>query len=164
VLNITDFINNLKSFEIKSLIDIRANPMPVDYPEYDRGHLHQFCENNNISYHWAGRQLGESVATNKSSQHEALLDKSMRDYADFMATKGFQIAAAQIMNMAYRGKVAVFSKMSDMENNFRFLLADYLVLQGLQVSHILSTNDVREHYLHKNARRESVELIYDNID
>jgi uncharacterized protein (DUF488 family) len=164
VIDINTFFYALEFYGINSLIDIRANPMPTDYPEFDRGHVHQFCENKEISYHWAGRQLGDFVEGREGSKHEGLLDIKLRAYADYMGTQIFQFAAAQIINMAGRGAVALFSESVQPDNDFRLLLSDYLLLQGLQVKHIISVNEVREHLLHKNARRESVELIYDNIN
>jgi len=161
IINLNDFFNCLKYYEIKSFIDIRINPMPQHYPEYDRGHLHQFCENNNIIYHWAGTQLGNFYETNKKSRHERLIDKPLRAYADYMETTNFKIAATQIINMAKKGRLVLFSDSIYPENNFRILLSDYLLLQGIQVTHIISINEIREHLLHKNARRESMELVYD---
>lgn len=97
------------------------------------------------------------------SQHEGLNNESLRAYADFMETRKFQIAAAQIINMAQQGSLALYSESLLPENTFRVLLSDYLLLQGIQVNLIISANEVREYLLHKNARRESIELIYDKI-
>jgi len=163
IINTKDFFDTLDYYDIKSLIDIRLNPMPTNYPEFDRGHLHQMCENKNISYHWAGRQLGNSSDNDDHSRHHGLEDVSWQSYADYMGTHKFQTAATQIINMAKQDKIVLFSKTKQPENSFRFLLSDYLLLQGCQVTHIISVHEVREHLLHKNARRESVELVYDNI-
>ncbi len=160
--NINTFFYTLEHYGINSLIDIRANPMPTDYPEFDRGHLHQHCEDNSINYHWAGRQLGNRIENHLASKHEALLDDDLRAYADYMGTHHFKVAATQIINMAGNGKLALFSESVQPYANFRCLLSDYLLLQGVQVNHIITVDNVREHLLHKNARRESFELIYDN--
>lgn len=163
ITNVNEIFDYLNFYGVQCLIDIRANPMPTDYPEFNRGHLHQYCEDKNITYHWAGQQLGNDHGIGKNSRHEALIDKFLRDYADYMETRKFQIAAAQIINMAKQTRLALFSDLLQLENNFRLLLSDYLLLQGLQVTHIITNNETREHLLHKNARRESIELIYDNI-
>jgi len=161
VISINDFFDSLIFYGIKSLIDIRSNPMPTDYPEFDRGHVHQYCEDKNITYHWAGRQLGNSIVGNEQSQHHSLLDPLSQAYADYMETRNFKIAASQIINMARLDNSALFSEMFLPEYDFRYLLSDYLLLQGLQVSHIISINETREHMLHKKARRESLALVYD---
>ncbi|MFV2061041.1 MAG: DUF488 family protein [Gammaproteobacteria bacterium] len=162
--DINAFIYSLEFYGITSLIDIRPDPMPTDFPEFDRGHLHQSCEDKDIVYHWAGLQLGNSVNSLEVSKHDALQDINLRAYADYMGTRNFQIAAAQVINMARLGTVALFSELIEPEKNFRVLLSDYLLLQGMQVNHIISVDDLREHLLHKCARRESVELIYDKLD
>ncbi|VAW91141.1 hypothetical protein MNBD_GAMMA22-2644 [hydrothermal vent metagenome] len=151
-------------YGIKSLIDVRADAMPSDYPEYDREHLYQHCEQHKIVYHWAGRQLGNSINGSKRSHHCALDDVILRSYADYMTSHKFQIAATQIINMAQQGTIAIFSQNALPLIDFRFLLADYLLLQGIQIIHILAVDELRDHLLHKNARRESTELIYDNLD
>jgi len=43
------------------------------------------------------------------------------------------------------------------------LIADYLILQGVQVENIDSVGNTSEHFLSVNARRESAELIYDRV-
>ncbi len=163
VLAINTFFECLAFYDVKSLIDIRADAMPQDYPEYDREHLFQYCEKNDITYHWAGHQLGNTKQGSEHSLHKALDDTSLRAYADYMATGKFQIAATQIITMANQGSVAIFSKSVVPTIDFRFLLADYLLLQGIQVTHITAVDETSEHLLHKNARRESIELIYDHI-
>ncbi len=163
VLSINTFFECLAFYDVKSLIDIRADAMPQDFPEYDREHLFRHCKKNNITYHWAGQQLGNTKQGSKHSLHNALDDATLRAYADYMATYQFQIAATQVINMAKQGSVAIFSKSVVPTIDFRFLLADYLVLQGIQVSHITSIDETFDHLLHKNARRESIELIYDHV-
>lgn len=43
----------------------------------------------------------------------------------------------------------------------RSLIADYLVLQGMRVLHLIDPGETREHLFSSEARRESAALIYD---
>ena len=43
----------------------------------------------------------------------------------------------------------------------RSLIADYLVLKGVNVVHLIEAEDTREHLLNPHARTESGKLVYD---
>ena len=43
----------------------------------------------------------------------------------------------------------------------RSLIADYLVLKGVNVVHLIEAGDAREHLLNPHARTESGKLVYD---
>jgi uncharacterized protein (DUF488 family) len=43
----------------------------------------------------------------------------------------------------------------------RSCIADYLILQGMQVVHLIGPGESHEHLLSPQARRESAALIYD---
>jgi uncharacterized protein (DUF488 family) len=45
----------------------------------------------------------------------------------------------------------------------RSLLSDYLILGGASVQHLIEADRAVDHLLHENARRESVELVYDRL-
>ena len=85
----------------------------------------------------------------------------MRGYADYMDTEDFQQAAAQLINLAARAPTALLCAERLAEHCHRSLLADYLVLKGVQVIHLVSNEESHEHNLSSTARLESIRLIYD---
>ncbi len=73
----------------------------------------------------------------------------------------FARAASQLLKLASQSSTVMMCAEMNPEECHRRLLADYLLLQGATVIHLLGNGEQREHVLHPQARRESAALIYD---
>ena len=155
-----EFVSLLSEQAVRSLVDVRAQPYSSRFPHFSMEPLREAMQSIDIVYHWAGRQLGGHRAATADSKHRAL-EGGMRAYADYMETEPFLKAAAQLVNMASRSTTAIMCAERKPENCHRRLIADYLVLQGVQVIHLIGRGDSRVHHLSVEARRESAQLIYD---
>lgn len=151
----------LQAQAVTTLIDIRAQPQSRRYPHFSMDELRAGLEQAGIVYHWAGRQLGGRRKTVAGSPHTALQDEAMRAYADHMATEEFRRGVSQLTHLAQQAVTAVMCAEKLPEHCHRALLADYLVLQGMEVIHIIDDGEIHEHHLGPHARRESAQLIYD---
>ena len=89
------------------------------------------------------------------------LEAELRGYADYMETDSFRRAASQLITMASEAPTTILCAERLPEHCHRRLIADYLVLQGLRVIHLIDPGEVREHVLSAEARRESAQLVYD---
>ena len=85
----------------------------------------------------------------------------MRAYADHMATEEFRRGVNQLVQLAQHAPTVIMCAEKHPEHCHRALLADYLVLQGIDVIHIVDDTEIRQHHLSPFARRESAQLIYD---
>ena len=159
--SLEEFLDLLDETGINSLIDARAYPYSKRYPHFNEDSLRQAMEQSGKIYHWVGRQLGGNRQVAEGSPHIALKDEGLQAYADYMGTDDFQVAVMQLINMASHERIAVMCAERSPENCHRSLIADYLVLQGVCVMHLISEVEAKEHYLSGFARRESSELIYD---
>jgi len=159
--SIEDFIALLQGQGISTLIDIRAQPQSRRYPHFSMDDLRLVLDDAGIIYHWAGRQLGGMRKHLPGSPHIALQDESLRAYADHMGSEGFARGVIQLIQLAQQSTTAMMCAEKLPEQCHRSLLSDYLLLQGVEVSHIIDDMQLREHYLSPLARRESVQLIYD---
>lgn len=157
-----ELLSLLDSQAIRTLVDIRAHPQSGRFPHFSEAALRAACEERGLTYHWAGRQLGGQRPAAAGSRHQAL-DEGLRGFADYMDSEPFPRAAAQIRNLADRGATAVLCAERDPLFCHRSLLSDYLLLQGVEVLHLIGPGEVREHQLRPEARRESAELIYDRV-
>jgi uncharacterized protein (DUF488 family) len=157
---IEELIAILTQAGIKTLVDVRAQPRSARHPQFNDDVLRAACERAGIAYHWAGRQLGGMRAPRAGSPHVAL-GEEVRGFADHMGTEAFKKAAAQLLGMAGRAPTAMLCAERDPQHCHRALIADYLLLQGARVLHLIEAGDMREHLLSAPARRESAELIYD---
>lgn len=156
-----DTLELLKLNEIEILVDIRAQPRSVQFPHFNQAELRESLDNADITYHWAGKQLGGQRKSQQGSAHMALADEHLRGFADYMQTSIFDRAATQLINMTRHVSAVILCAEQDPGLCHRSLIADYLVLQGITVLHITDT-EVKEHYLRSEARKESAELIYDH--
>ena len=78
-----------------------------------------------------------------------------------MGTEIFQRAVTQVLNLAARGPTVMLCAERDPQQCHRALIADYLILQGVRVVHLVEPGESREHLLSPQARRESAALVYD---
>ncbi len=145
---------------IETLVDVRAMPRSKRNPQFDEEVLRSACEQAGVIYHQAGRQLGGLRTALPDSPHVAL-DPALRGFADHMETEGFRKAAAQLAAMAAKNPTAVLCAECDPAHCHRGLIADYLILRGVQVVHLIAPGEQREHLLSPAARRESAALVYD---
>jgi uncharacterized protein (DUF488 family) len=155
-----ELVELLERHGITALVDVRAQPHSSRYPQFAADSLRRTLDLVAIVYHWAGRQMGGRRASQAGSQHFAL-EARLRGYADYMETDSFGRAATQLVNMATRAPTAILCAERLPEHCHRRLIADYLMLQGLRVIHLIDLDEAREHVLSAEARRESAQLVYD---
>jgi uncharacterized protein (DUF488 family) len=150
----------LREAGVATLVDVRARPGSTRHPQFDQTALRMAVEEAGMTYHWAGRQLGGLRAGRPGSVHRAL-PEGLRGFADYMDSEEFKRAAQQLIHMLTREPLAILCAERDPLHCHRSLIADYLVLQGVQVSHLLAPGQHAAHGLRPEARRESSTLIYD---
>jgi uncharacterized protein (DUF488 family) len=150
----------LQQAGIVTLVDVRAHPQSRRHPQFGSESLRNALEAAGLTYHWAGRHLGGMRPARPGSPHIAL-EEGLRGYADHMDTPAFQTAAAQLSRLAAQAPTAMLCAERLPEHCHRSLIADYLTLQGLRVRHLIDPDEICEHQLRPQARRESVPLIYD---
>ncbi len=158
--SLDDFIALLWGAGIQVLVDVRAQPHSSRYPQFSTDPLRAAMEQEGIQYHWAGRQLGGHRPLQAGSRHIAL-GEEVRGYADYMESAAFHTAAMQLIKMAGKSPTAILCAERRPEDCHRRLIADYLLLQGARVVHLIQPGEQHEHVLSPEVRRESAELVYD---
>ena len=150
----------LDSAEIKTLVDVRAFPQSKRNPHFDRALLQTAIEESKRIYHWAGRQLGGFREPSPDSPNIAI-DPALRGYADHTRSTVFQNAVTQLIRLAARAPTAVMCAERNAIDCHRSVIADYLILLGHRVIHLVDVDSHYDHQLHATARRESQCLVYD---
>lgn len=146
---------------ITAVVDVRAYPQSQRHPQFSQQALRHSLETAGIVYHWAGKQLGGKRQVQGKSKHIAIEDENIRAYADYMESTMFQKAMVQLINLAISAKTAIMCAEKLPEHCHRSLISDYLLLQGVEVQHIIGLETIVSHQLSPLARRESQQLIYD---
>jgi len=156
-----EFLQLLQSQNIQILVDIRSHPYSRRYPQFSQDELRVLLENNGITYHLAGRHFGGKRKSNRVSQHRALEKDSLRAFADYMDGDEFKRAANQLMDLSSKAPTVIMCAEKLPEQCHRILISDYLILQNVDVIHLLGEGNTQPHFLSSNARRETQSLIYD---
>lgn len=158
-----EFLDLLLAEEITTLIDLRANPMNQAVQHFNEPLLRSDLDAVELMYHWAGKQFGAQRQGLPESPNFALQNRQLRAYADYMMTPPFAQAVMQLLNLIRHGRSVIMGSEVSPERCHRSLIADYLVLQGVTVLHIIEAGEIEEHYLRPEARKESAALIYDRM-
>jgi len=158
---VAELIALLRPIPITTLVDVRAYPQSQRHPQFSQEALRQSLEAAGIIYHWAGKQLGGMRRAQGGSKHIALQDESLRAYADYMECEVFHKAIVQLMHLAATAGTVILCAEKLPGDCHRNMISDYLLLQAVDVRHIIDEGKIVGHQLSPFARRESRQLIYD---
>lgn len=155
------FIALLAQASVKILIDVRAHPVSRRHPQFERAALSGALAAAGIEYIWLGRELGGRRRTALQSPHIGLAAEGFRGYADHMGAALFQDGMQRLRALAKDARVAVMCAERRPEHCHRSFIADWLVLQGDEVVHLIEPGVRAAHGLSPLARIENGRLIYD---
>lgn len=159
------FLALLTRCHIARLGDIRRFPGSRKYPHFNRDSLAKSLPDAGIEYHWIealGGRRGKMA--NGSSSNLGLRNESFRNYADYMLTEEFREGVKQLLAIAAGEPTAFMCSESVFWRCHRRLVADYLLVNGIAVQHIMPSGELRPHTLTKGARIEGGVLTYPQPD
>jgi len=157
---LAELLQLLRDAAVTCVVDVRAQPASARHPQFNMESLRAALADNDMVYHWAGRQLGGHRPTRPDSPHKSL-PESLRGFADYMDTDVFARGMGQLLGIARKARTAMLCAERDPALCHRSLIADYLVLQGVEVRHLIRPGETHEHHLSPQARTESSRLVYD---
>lgn len=97
--SLAEFLDRLKSFGIKILVDIRSLPGSRKFPQFNKEDLKISLEEIGIQYiHLA--DLGGRRKVKKDSINNRWNNDSFRGYADYMETEEFKNAIVKLEHIA----------------------------------------------------------------
>ncbi len=152
----------LQDYKIKVVVDVRTEAVAENNPQSTRDTLRTALEEEGLEYYWAGQQLGGNRVPRHDSFNTAL-DDELRGYADYMASTDYQIGLRQFIDIAYNQESLLLFYTRLPDKCHRMLVADALTIKGLTVVHIIDEEQSRTHELSPALRRDSSELVYDNV-
>lgn len=155
-----DLIAALKAHQIETLVDIRAFPISRRLPQFNREALERSLPSNEIRYQWINALGGYRKKILDDSPNIALRNQSFRNYADYMLTPAFQKAAAELVELAEKSRIAYMCAERVYFHCHRMLVSDWLVAHGHAVLHIDEERPPKPHHLTAEARMLNGELIY----
>ncbi len=157
--SIDQFVRLLRNNGIELLVDVRTAPGSRRMPHFNRLELEQSLPEHGIRYLHLP-QLGGLRKPRPDSTNGAWRNSSFRGYADFMQEPVFGEALDQLMDLSRKQSVAIMCAEAVPWRCHRNLIADALVVRGVDVQHIVGEANSRPHRLNPMAVVKGGHIIY----
>lgn len=155
------FLALLRDHGIKFLADVRSYPGSKRNPHFNRETLEHTVEKAGISYTWVPELGGfRRTGLGNDSPHVALQSTGFRNYADYMDTEPFRAAVPRLSGLASLGPTCFMCAEILPQKCHRSLLADYLLMQGIETIHIIDSHRTTLHQLSPLATVSKNRIIY----
>lgn len=158
--SLEDLIDTLGAHQIETLVDIRAFPMSRRLPQFSRDSLEKTLPAAGIRYVWLKALGGYRKKTRDDSPNIGLRNQSFRNYADYMLTREFEDAIAELILLAEQTRTAYMCAERLYFRCHRMLVSDWLVAHGHEVLHLDSAGKPKPHTLTPEGRLDQGKLIY----
>ena len=154
------FIPLLEEYAVRLLADVRSLPGSKRYPQFNKETLTDSLGKVGIRYeHFL--ELGGRRKAKLESKNTVWRNASFRGYADYMETEEFRKGVERLLDLAGEfGPTAIMCAEAVWWRCHRALLSDYLKVRGIEVMHILNSNNVEPHPYTSAARIVNGKLNY----
>jgi uncharacterized protein (DUF488 family) len=159
---IDEFLSILKNFHVRLLIDVRTIPKSRFNPQYNQEALAKSLSHEKIAYrHMAG--LGGLRHPKKDSINLAWRNASFRGYADYMQTEEFEHNLEGLIKEARKATTAIMCAEAVPWRCHRSLIADALLLRGLDVRDIMGAQKESLHKRNPMAKTKAGKIYYPDV-
>ena len=157
--SLEELIDLLKAHHATYLVDVRTIPRSRKNPQFNRDTLPGTLAEVAISYlHIA--ELGGLRHARQDSINTGWKNASFRGFADYMQTTPFEAGLAKLLELPAEANPALMCAEAVPWRCHRSLIADALVIRGLQVGHILSSTKRQAHRLTPFAKVNGLRIFY----
>jgi len=142
----SNFIALLHAHGIRQLIDVRTVPRSRHNPQFNQDQLPESLKKAGIQYiHMP--VLGGLRHARRDSVNTAWRNASFRGFADYMQTAEFDAGLKESIRLARSRRTAIMCAEAVPWRCHRSLIADALLVRGIQVEEITSEASTRPHSL-----------------
>ena len=156
---IDEFIELLRAHEVTRLVDVRTVPRSRHNPQFSRDELPASLGTSGISY-LHSPALGGLRRTNADSINTAWRNTSFRGYADYMQTAEFNGAVDELIELSKHDRLALMCAEAVPWRCHRSLIADALLVRGINSADIRTPTQRMPHRLTPFARVQGTEITY----
>ncbi len=153
------FIRLLRAHGVQRVIDVRTIPRSRHNPQFNRDQLSPALHNARIHYRHMPA-LGGLRHARPDSANTGWRNMSFRGYADYMQTSAFQESLTDCLVLAKRVRVVLMCAEAVPWRCHRSLIADALVVRGIDAREIASGIRTRPHVLTPWARVKGTQVTY----
>ena len=156
---IDEFLRLLDAHEVTCIADVRTVPRSRHNPQFNKDSLKKSLKKAAISYRpFPG--LGGLRRARPNSANTGWRNASFRGYADYMQTPEFGESLMDLIDLGKRKRVALMCAEAVPWRCHRSLIADALLVRGIQVEHIMSGTRRNIHKLTPFARVRGTTIRY----
>ena len=156
---IDDFLDILRAHGVTRVVDIRTIPRSRHNPQFNQESLSESLKEFAIDYVLL-KQLGGLRHSRADSPNMGWRNSSFRGFADYMQTQEFVEGIDQLVGLSQDGHVAIMCAEVLPWRCHRWLIADALLVRGVQVDHIMTSKTRSIHTLTKWAHIEGTQITY----
>jgi uncharacterized protein (DUF488 family) len=157
--SLEDFVGLLQAHGVRGLVDVRTIPRSAHNPQFNRETLPVELKKAGLAYeHMPG--LGGLRHSTRDSQNTGWRNASFRGFADYMQTAAFEAALQELISRAKRGLWAIMCAESVPWRCHRSLIADALLVRGIQCEHITSRTRRQPHRMTPFAQVRQGHICY----
>jgi uncharacterized protein (DUF488 family) len=153
----------LKANRVNLLVDVRFLPGSRRHPQFDRDVLERELPAHGIAYRHH-KSLGGRRRPRPDSINQGWRNDSFRGYADYMQTGEWKGALDELIDWAHHECVAIMCAEAVPWRCHRSLIADGLVVRGVDVRHITGPGNAAPHALTSFAHVEGDRISYPGLD
>lgn len=154
-----EFVALLATHDIRRLVDVRTIPRSRHNPQFNSDRLPKTLAAAEVDYvHMPA--LGGLRRPSPDSVNFGWRNDSFRGYADYMQTEAFSSALEQLIAHASSAPTAIMCAEAVPWRCHRSLIADALVVRGIEALEIVSTTRTTSHTLTSFARIDGLRVTY----
>lgn len=156
---IDTFVELLRIHGVDTLVDVRTVPRSRHNPQFGQQQLKQSLEDAGIEY----RHMGSLGGLRKPAPHSpnaGWRNASFRGYADYMQTEDFTAAVEELTALAGERHVAIMCAEAVPWRCHRSLVADALLVRGINVIDVISESSAKPHGLTAFAKVDGTRITY----
>jgi uncharacterized protein (DUF488 family) len=156
---IAEFVHLLKAHGVERLVDVRTVPRSRHNPQFNRDQLSASLHSARIHYSYMGG-LGGFRHSSADSINLGWHNASFRGYADYMQTAEFWQHLDTLIRLAEQERIAIMCAEAVPWRCHRSLIADALLVRGIEVREITSATGAQIHSLTPFAHISGSRITY----
>ena len=154
-----DFLDLLRAYRVKRVIDIRSIPRSRHNPQFNLETLSKKLRAARVGYVHL-RKLGGLRHARRDSPNMGWRNTSFRGFADYMQTSEFEAGLHRLMKLAGQKRSAIMCAEAVPWRCHRSLIADALTVRGIRVDDIMGMKHSQIHSLIPFARVQGHRITY----
>jgi uncharacterized protein (DUF488 family) len=163
---IPEFVELLRSGGVDTVVDVRSIPRSRRNPDYNLDRLPGLLAAHGIGHDYIaelGGRRGRSreVAPGLNAYWD---NPGFHNYADHALSDGFAAGLDRLLAIAAERRCAIMCSEAVWWRCHRRIIADYLIVRGHDVRHLMTPKQVTQAVLTPGAVREGDRIVYPGVE